>query len=120
MSASWVVHKFGGTSLADAERYRNVAAIMRAQEGSKKAIIVSAMSKVTDALIELVDLAKVRDDAYISRADALKQRQVDAVTSLLSGSSQGQLLDVLESDFKDIKEVLRGVYLSRTSSDRKR
>ena len=57
MNAPWVVHKFGGTSLADAERYRNVAAIMDAQGGNRKAVIVSAMHKVTDALIELVDLA---------------------------------------------------------------
>ena len=58
MSSPWVVHKFGGTSLADADRYRNVADIMRAQEGERKAVIVSAMHKVTDALIELADLAK--------------------------------------------------------------
>ena len=118
MSAPWVVHKFGGTSLADAERYRNVAAIMRAQEGERKAVIVSAMHKVTDALIELVDLAKARDDAYLARADALKARHVEAVKSLLPPEVRQHFFDVLESDFKDIKEVLRGVYLSRTYSDR--
>lgn len=30
MSGPWVVHKFGGTSLANADRYREVAAIQRA------------------------------------------------------------------------------------------
>jgi aspartokinase/homoserine dehydrogenase 1 len=53
-----VVHKFGGTSLADAERYRQVAAILRDGNEEKKAIVVSAMDGVTDALIELVDLAR--------------------------------------------------------------
>lgn len=119
MSPSWVVHKFGGTSLADAERYRNVAGIMRAQEGARKAVIVSAMAKVTDALIELVDLAKGRDDAYLAGVEALKKRQVETARALLpSERDQQQFVDVLESDFKDIKEVLRGVYLSRTYSDR--
>ena len=118
MSSPWVVHKFGGTSLADAERYRNVATIMRAQEGERKAVIVSAMHKVTDALIELVDLAKARDDAYLARADALKARHVGAVEALLPPELRQRSCDVLESDFKDIKEVLRGVYLSRTYSDR--
>ena len=118
MSAPWVVHKFGGTSLADAERYRNVAGIMSGQNGEKKAVIVSAMHKVTDALIELVELAKARNDSYLARADALKQRHADTVKSLLPQTAQQRLLDVLESDFKDIKEVLRGVYLSRTYSDR--
>lgn len=118
MSSPWVVHKFGGTSLATAERYRQVAAIMRAQEGEKKAVVVSAMHRVTDALIELVDLAKARDDAYLARADALKMRHVEAVEDLLPLEHRQSCFDVLESDFKDIKEVLRGVYLSRTYSDR--
>ena len=118
MSASWVVHKFGGTSLADAERYRNVAGIMRGQEGERKAVIVSAMHKVTDSLIELVELAKARDETYLARAETLKQRHADTIKLLLPQTAQQRLLDVLESDFKDIKEVLRGVYLSRTYSDR--
>ena len=116
MSGPWVVHKFGGTSLANAGRYRQVAAILRAEEGKKKAVIVSAMHKVTDALIELVELAKTRDDAYLARVDALRSRHVEAVEALLP--LEQQFLDVVESDFKDIKEVLRGVYLSRTYSDR--
>jgi aspartokinase/homoserine dehydrogenase 1 len=118
MSSQWVVHKFGGTSLADASRYRRVAEIMQAEKGEKKAIVVSAMSKVTDALIELVDLARTRDDAYLVRADALKVRHTEAVAALLPPEGRQALLEVLESDFKDIKDVLRGVYLSRTSSDR--
>jgi len=116
MSGAWVVHKFGGTSLANADRYRQVAAILRAEEGKKKAVIVSAMHKVTDALIELVDLAKTRDDTYLARADVLKARHAEAIEALLP--LEQQFLDVVESDFKNIKEVLRGVYLSRTYSDR--
>ncbi|MEP6685166.1 MAG: bifunctional aspartate kinase/homoserine dehydrogenase I [Verrucomicrobiota bacterium] len=118
MSSQWVVHKFGGTSLANAERYRQVATILRAEEGGKKAVVVSAMSQVTDALIELVDLAKARNDTYLARADALKARHVEAVEALLPLEQRQPLFDGLEADFKDIKEVLRGVYLSRTYSDR--
>src|ERR1044071_5041648 len=118
VTTEWVVHKFGGTSVANAERYRNVAGILRAQEGERKAVIVSAMHKVTDAFIELVDLAKKRDDVYLARADALKARHVEAVEALLPPESRPQFFDVLESDLKDIKEVLRGVYLSRAYSDR--
>ncbi len=116
MIARWVVHKFGGTSLAGAERYRQVAAILHAEPGAKKAVVVSAMHKVTDALIELVELAKARDDDYLARAEALKARQTEAVNDLLSSGKE--LLDVIESDFRDIGEILRGVYLSRTYSDR--
>ena len=84
MTSTWVVHKFGGTSLADAKRYRQVAAILRGEvKDRKKAIVVSAMHGVTDALIELVGLAKTGKEVYLSCADALKARHVAAIESLL-------------------------------------
>jgi len=113
-----VVHKFGGTSVGDVKGYRQVATILRGEKDEKKAIVVSAMDRVTDALIELVDLAKTRNNAYLCYADALKARHVDVIETLLPSERRQSLIDALESDFKDIKDVLRGVYLSRTYSDR--
>ena len=118
MSSDWVVHKFGGTSVGDAKGYRQVATILRGEKDEKKAIVVSAMDRVTDALIELVDLAKTRNNAYLCYADALKARHLDVIETLLPSESRQSLIDALECDFKDIKDLLRGVYLSRTYSDR--
>ena len=71
MPSHWIVHKLGGTCVGDAKRYCQVAAILRGDgKDEKKAIVVSAMDGVTDALIELVGLAKPRNDAYLSCADA--------------------------------------------------
>lgn len=118
MKSPWVVHKFGGTSLADADRYRRVADILRGQAGERKAVVVSAMSKVTDALVELVNLAAARRENYLAALDALKRRHVETIEALLPAGSRRELLDVLKTDFQDIADVLRGVYLSRTCSDR--
>jgi aspartokinase/homoserine dehydrogenase 1 len=52
-----VAHKFGGSSVADAERYRHVASLLRAQPETQQVAIVSAMKGVTDALIGLADAA---------------------------------------------------------------
>ena len=52
-----VVHKFGGTSVADAERYRHVAKLLLARDEEVQVTVVSAMKGVTDALIELCELA---------------------------------------------------------------
>ncbi|HEX8336735.1 MAG TPA: hypothetical protein VF621_08390 [Pyrinomonadaceae bacterium] len=51
--AKWAVHKFGGTSAADAGRYKAVAEILLARRaaGERAAVVVSAMSGVTDALL---------------------------------------------------------------------
>ncbi|MBA3543051.1 MAG: bifunctional aspartate kinase/homoserine dehydrogenase I [Chthoniobacterales bacterium] len=118
MGSPWDVHKFGGTSLASADHYRGVTKILRSEENGRKAIVVSAMAKVTDALIELVELARQRDDRYRARLDTLKERYVEAAAALLADGPLQDFLTVLESDCSDIGEVLRGVYLSRTCSER--
>ncbi|MEO8438869.1 MAG: DUF2867 domain-containing protein [Spartobacteria bacterium] len=118
MSSQWDVHKFGGTSLASADHYRGVTEILRAAEGGRKAIVVSAMAKVTDTLIELVELARTRDDGYRHRLALLKERHAQAAEALLVDRPLQDFLKVLESDCSDIGEVLRGVYLSRTCSER--
>ncbi len=120
VSSPWVVHKFGGTSVANADRYRTVAGIMSTETGARKAIVVSAMSKVTDALIELVQLAKLRDESYLSKLELLKKRHLDTVEALLPAESatRAELAAVLLRDFEDIREVLRGVWLVRTDSER--
>jgi aspartate kinase len=52
-----IVMKFGGTSVADIGRIRNVAGLVKAQadQGDEVAVTVSAMAGVTDQLVEQVD-----------------------------------------------------------------
>ena len=66
---NWVVHKFGGTSVADAGRYRAVADILLARRaaGERAAVVVSAMAGVTDALLKTVERAAARDHDYAGR-----------------------------------------------------
>ncbi|MGZ5023584.1 MAG: bifunctional aspartate kinase/homoserine dehydrogenase I, partial [Chthoniobacterales bacterium] len=117
MNQPWVVHKFGGTSLADAERYRQVVTILRSENGARKAIVVSAMSKVTDALLEVVQLATSQRDEYLGGIEALRARHLQTIDELLPPDARAPVVTAIESDFKDIKEILRGVYLSRGSSN---
>jgi bifunctional aspartokinase / homoserine dehydrogenase 1 len=49
-------HKFGGSSVADAERYRHVAALLQ-NSSAPRVVVVSAMQGVTDALIALAHAA---------------------------------------------------------------
>jgi aspartokinase/homoserine dehydrogenase 1 len=120
MSSIWFVHKFGGTSLADAVRYRSAGRILlsRRQPGTRAAAVVSAMGGVTDALLESVDLAARRDDAYLSKIQTLKQRHLETIGGLgLDLSQQEALTEVINSDFRDIEEVLRGVWIARLTSE---
>lgn len=49
--------KFGGTSVEDASAFRRVAEIVASQRDVMPLVVVSAMSKVTDALLNAVKLA---------------------------------------------------------------
>jgi aspartate kinase len=52
-----IVSKFGGTSVADADAIRRLAAIMAGRAGQQPLVVVSAMAGVTDALLALAATA---------------------------------------------------------------
>lgn len=121
MKHTWTVHKFGGTSVANAERYQKVAEILASslEPGQRLAVVVSAMSKVTDALIDLVETAAKRDESYTERLAALKHRHLEAVAQLpLTVKFEQELTKVIEADFADLADVLRGVRIAKSYSDR--
>ncbi|WP_157723006.1 hypothetical protein, partial [Stenotrophomonas pictorum] len=62
-----VVHKFGGTSVANADRYRHVGQLLLARGEEEQITVVSAMKGVTDALIELATLAGAADPLWRQR-----------------------------------------------------
>ena len=119
-STGWTVHKFGGTSLADADRYRAACEIVLSQPSHERvAVVVSAMSGVTNALIESVNLASARDDSYLHKLDVLEDRHLETISALqLQNDKTSALNDVVVSDFNAIKEVLRGVWITRLASER--
>ena len=50
-----IVMKFGGTSVGNAERIRNVADIVKSYIKRKPIVVVSAVTKITDSLIKLAN-----------------------------------------------------------------
>jgi len=118
MNAVWTVHKFGGTSLADADRYRAACAIILSETSGKRvAVVVSAMSGVTNALIESVNLAATHDESYLNKLEALENQHLETINALQLRNSP-TLSETVHSDFNAIKEVLRGVWITRLASER--
>lgn len=54
-----IVMKFGGTSVADAAAFENVARIVASERESAPVVVVSAMSGVTDALLAATNIEEV-------------------------------------------------------------
>jgi aspartokinase/homoserine dehydrogenase 1 len=118
--SKWVVHKFGGTSLADAQRYRAVAEIVLSRTaGERTAVVVSAMSGVTNALIQSVELAASQDNSYRVQLEALKNRHLETITGFqLADAQDHSLRQSIIADFNAIEVVLRGVWITRLASER--
>jgi len=114
----WVVHKFGGTSVANADRYRHVAKIIADRPESRRAVVVSAMGGVTDSLVKVVEMAARRDRGYLEVLDQLRNRHREAVTALLPPGPGDDLLERFERDFTDLADVLHATWLLRSHSDR--
>ena len=54
----WTVHKFGGTSVKNAERYRAVWEILKVDPVRPAGVVVSAMKGITDDLLDLITAAE--------------------------------------------------------------
>lgn len=80
-----LVMKFGGTSMGSADRMRAAAAIIAEQRAVRPVlVVVSAMSKITDLLLETLRRAELGDRAAVdSQLRTLLDRHVAACEDLL-------------------------------------
>ena len=112
-----IVHKFGGTSLADASCFRRVASIIAGRPEPHRAVVVSAMSGVTNSLIRAVELAGARDvDGYAHVLTELGEKHRRALSDLVPGDAAGEIDALIERDLADIGDVLHAATLLRQYS----
>lgn len=115
-----VVLKFGGTSVADASAIARVVAIVRrARQREDVVVVVSAMARVTDALIEACGVAERGDAAAANRiVDALEGRHLQAVAELGFADAAGDLGSALEAEFRALRSVLDSIAVLRELTPR--
>jgi bifunctional aspartokinase / homoserine dehydrogenase 1 len=108
-------HKFGGSSVASAERIARVVDILVART-ERQVVVVSAMQGVTDALIDLVKRAAARerwDEAH----QALRLRHLEAARALLPTTAE-PVVAWLEAELQALSELLNAqALLGAVSSD---
>ena len=114
--SSWIVHKFGGSSVADAECFQRVASIIEGLPAGPLAIVLSACRGVTDALLELIRLAEQSDQSYRARIAALRERHAIIAGRLLSREAAQLYLATFDRDCHDILGILRTVELTRSAA----
>ncbi|HWG70158.1 MAG TPA: bifunctional aspartate kinase/homoserine dehydrogenase I [Steroidobacteraceae bacterium] len=112
----WIVHKFGGSSVADAGCFRRVADIIEASANPREAVVLSACRGVTDALLGLVATAERPGDNFVPAIEALKTRHAELAASLVSAAACADYVAQLERDCRDIAGMLQTVRLIRSST----
>ncbi len=112
------LHKFGGSSLADAVHYQQVAALLDRLDTSSPGlqfVVVSAMHGVTDSLIALVDASLTGAD-WKPGLLALSQRHLTAADVLDPTRAHG-LHAALEAQWVALGDTLAAMALGDARSD---
>jgi aspartokinase/homoserine dehydrogenase 1 len=107
-----IVLKFGGTSVANAQNIKLVIGIVnqRAKE-NKLAVVVSALSGVTDMLINASKKAASKDENYKNSIEEIKQNHFDTIADLIDNANQNQLLIKINSQINQLQTLLDGCFL---------
>jgi len=114
--SAWVVHKFGGSSVADADCFGRVAEILDAQPAGRLAVVLSACKGVTDALLALVAEAERQAPDGHRGLDALRARHAAIAASTLDAETAERYLAAFDRDCHDIEGILHTVRLMRSAA----
>jgi aspartate kinase len=113
-----IVMKFGGTSVKDAEAVRRVIQVV-GSERRPRLVVVSALSKVTDALLEVARLAE-RGDATAARlaVKSLHRRHEEMAVLVRATERRADLLAALDSLFEELLAIVHALAVVEEVSPR--
>ena len=108
------VLKFGGTSVANAERFLRVADILEsnAQQG-QVATVLSAPAKITNHLVAMIEKTISGQDALpnISDAERIFSELLQGLADAQPGFEYDRLKTRVDLEFAQLKQILHGISL---------
>ena len=116
----WKIHKFGGSSLADADCFARVGKIVAGMPDEKIGVVVSAMNGMTDKLIRLSVMTERDDNGFVSELHEIGQRYAGTAKELVSGDGLVKLLDQWGQDANDIEDILKADTVVKSAPQRTR
>jgi len=107
VTARPTVMKFGGTSVEDAQAFRRVAEIVAARRDEQPVVVVSAMSRMTDALLAAISMATEGNAAAAVRMlDEHLARHTSVAEELLMPQSSTEV----EAELAKVRAELRKLF----------
>ncbi|HTT21648.1 MAG TPA: aspartate kinase [Candidatus Sulfotelmatobacter sp.] len=109
-----VVMKFGGTSVEDANAIQRLIGIVKSRLNAQPVVVVSALAKVTDQLLEAGNAASNGHlGAALATVRNIYVRHEQLADSLLSALANGSLHTQLRGEFQALECLLEDLELSR-------
>ncbi len=107
--------KFGGTAVGSPERIQQVIRIIENAllDGPIRVVVFSAMSGVTNQLIQISQQASQNDESYLTTFMKIEQKHLDTVKTLLEIKNQSSVLANVKLLFNELEDILHGVFLIR-------
>jgi aspartate kinase len=108
-----LVMKFGGTSMGSAERIRVAAQICTEQKNQRPTVaVVSAMSGVTDLLLNTLRHAEAGDESGIqTNLERLTERHFETCKELLKGERCDRTTQGVRNLITDFRRIANGVLM---------
>jgi aspartokinase/homoserine dehydrogenase 1 len=116
----WKIHKFGGSSLADADCFARVGEIVARMPDDAVGVVVSAMEGMTDKLLGLSLLAENDDKSFAAALKEIGEHYAKVAKELIAGDGLDRVLDQWAQDAKDIEDILNAIAVVKSAPQRTR
>ena len=104
------VLKFGGSSVANAENFNKVAAVVKSAAADGSCVVVlSAMQGTTDGLIEMGRTAERGDDGFLAKLTEIRDRHADAIGLLFKNGDTSTISEYVESILHELESIAEGI-----------
>jgi aspartate kinase len=128
MALAPLVMKFGGTSVQDVAAVRRLIGIVssawdaaRSTGGTGPVVVVSALSRVTDALLAMADRACAGDSGQVERdLDALRARHEGMLELVGAAAARSSLAGSVARQFDELSSLARALGVLGEVSPRSR
>ncbi len=112
------VMKFGGTSVAHASNINKVMDIVAdsLKQKQKIVVVVSALSRITDDLIMLANLASKKDLKYEIIFQSVCGRHDQAIKELIDSKNQERVFKEINKKYGELEEIVKKIFSTQELS----
>src|SRR3990172_1844589 len=107
-----IIVKFGGTSVGDSQRIKNIAkSIKEIKKDNEVVIVVSALNGVTDYLIKMGENARTGHlDRVASELQEIRKRHIETIEKALSNLSiRKEVVEEIKANIDYLEKILGGI-----------